>query len=75
VSRVGAALDRLADEHPLETIVVACHGGVVGCSFEALAGIRLNSLVRYTENTAITEWLHSDHGWSLVRYNDAAHLS
>jgi probable phosphoglycerate mutase len=75
VSRVAAALDRLADEHAGETIVVACHGGVVGCSFEALAGIRLNALVRYTENTAITEWRHSDHGWSLVRFNDAAHLA
>ena len=74
VSRVGQALDRLADEHAGETIVVACHGGVVGCSFEALAGIPLNALVRFTENTAITEWLHNDHGWTLVRYNDAAHL-
>jgi probable phosphoglycerate mutase len=74
VSRVGQALDRLVDEHRGETIVVACHGGVVGCSFEALAGIRLNALVRYTENTAITEWVHNEHGWSLVRFNDAAHL-
>src|SRR5437016_4832751 len=52
VDRVGDALQRLAREHPSETIVVACHGGVIGCSFEALAGVRLNSLVRYTENTA-----------------------
>lgn len=74
VARVKAALDRLAREHQGETIVVACHGGVVGCSFEALAGIELNALVRYTENTAITEWLHSHNGWSLVRFNDAAHL-
>jgi probable phosphoglycerate mutase len=74
VERVGDALDRLAQEHQGETIVVACHGGVVGCSFEALAGIRLNTLVRYTENTAITEWLHSHRGWELVRYNDTAHL-
>jgi probable phosphoglycerate mutase len=74
VSRVGQALDRLATEHTGETIVVACHGGVVGCSFEALAGVQLNALVRYTENTAITEWVHSHHGWSLVRFNDAAHL-
>jgi probable phosphoglycerate mutase len=74
VKRVGESLDRLANEHADETIVVACHGGVVGCSFEALAGVQLNALVRYTENTAITEWLHSDHGWSLVRFNDAAHL-
>jgi probable phosphoglycerate mutase len=75
VERVGEALERLAKEHPDEKIVVACHGGVVGCSFEALAGVRLGSLVRFTENTAITEWQHSDIGWELVRYNDAAHLS
>ena len=74
VSRVGEALDRLATEHAGETIVVACHGGVVGCSFEALAGVQLNALVRYTENTATTEWVHNHHGWSLVRFNDAAHL-
>jgi probable phosphoglycerate mutase len=74
VGRVAEALERLAKEHEGETIVVACHGGVVGCSFEALAGIRLNALVRYTDNTAITEWLHNEHGWSLVRFNDAAHL-
>ena len=75
VERVAIALDRLAKEHPDETIVVACHGGVIGCSFEALAGVRLNSLVRYTENTAITEWLHTERGWELQRYNDCAHLS
>ena len=75
VARVGQALARLADEHKRETIVVACHGGVVGCSFEALAGIPFGALVHHTENTAITEWLHSDRGWSLVRFNDAAHLT
>jgi probable phosphoglycerate mutase len=75
MERVADALERLAKEHPDETIVVACHGGVVGCSFEALAGIKLNSLVRYTENTSITEWQHSERGWELLRYNDAAHLA
>jgi probable phosphoglycerate mutase len=75
VARVKQALDRLALEHQGETIVVACHGGVVGCSFEALAGIPFGALVHHTENTAITEWLHSDRGWSLVRFNDAAHLT
>jgi len=78
VDRVAQALERLAKEHPAETIVVACHGGVIGCSFEALAGVRLNSLVRYTENTAITEWQfgeHGERGWTLVRYNDCGHLT
>jgi probable phosphoglycerate mutase len=75
MARVAEALERLAATHPKETIVIACHGGVVGGSFEALAGIPLSTLVRYTENTAITEWLHSDRGWELVRYNDCAHLA
>ena len=74
MDRVRDALERLAQEHERETIVIACHGGVIGCSFEALAGIRLGSLVRFTDNTAITEWKHSDIGWELIRYNDAAHL-
>ena len=74
VERVAEALERLAKEHPSGTIVVACHGGVIGCSFEALAGIKLGSLVRFTENTAMTEWLHTERGWELIRYNDAAHL-
>lgn len=75
IERVGDALERLAKEHEGETVVVACHGGVIGCSFEALAGVRLGTLVRFTDNTAITEWKHGDFGWELVRYNDAAHLT
>jgi probable phosphoglycerate mutase len=76
MARIGSALNRLAEDHKRETIVIACHGGVVGGSFEALAGIRFGDLSRYTENTAITEWTRDDDGaWWLVRYNDAAHLS
>ena len=55
--------------------MVACHGGVIGASFEALAGIPFGSLVTYTENTAMTEWVRNGDDWALVRYNDAAHLA
>ncbi len=74
VERVSAALERLANEHRGEMIVIACHGGVVGASFEALAGIEFSTVVRYTENTAITEWKQTERGWELVRFNDFAHL-
>jgi probable phosphoglycerate mutase len=74
VARVGAALQEISDTHPGETVVVACHGGVVACSFEALAGVPLGTLVYYVDNTAITEWLDDGERWRLVRYNDGAHI-
>ena len=39
-ARVGAELTDLADEHDGETIVVACHGGVVEASLITLGGLR-----------------------------------
>ena len=74
VARVGETLQAISDEHAGETVVVACHGGVVGCSFEALAGIPLGTLVDFVDNTAITEWLADGERWRLVRYNDATHI-
>jgi probable phosphoglycerate mutase len=74
VSRVGDALQAISDAHPGETVVVACHGGVVACSFEALAGVPVGTLVYYVDNTAITEWLDNGERWRLFRYNDAGHL-
>ena len=85
-ARVAAVLDRLVARHRGETVVVACHGGVV-----------LHSLVRWLDldpdpsrsrawldatNSSITEWRFSRHPWDeqtagiqLVRFNDHAHLS
>jgi probable phosphoglycerate mutase len=74
VNRVGAALQSISDTHPGETVVVACHGGVVGCSFEALAGIPIGTLVHFVDNTAITEWFDDGERWRLVRYNDGSHI-
>jgi probable phosphoglycerate mutase len=76
--RAGARLRRVADEHPGETVVVVCHGGIVGASFVALGDFpvqRSANFVRETRNTSLTEWLHADGVWSLVRYNDFAHVA
>lgn len=82
--RVAARLDALLERHPGETVVVACHGGVV-----------LHSLFRWLEiepmasrsrawldpvNSSMTEWRLSEHpfwgrGMELVRFNDIGHLS
>ena len=80
-ARVGSALSRLAAAHEGQTVVVACHGGVIECSLRALGELPLapRFLVRI-ENTSLTEWErgpsgHDETRWTLVRFNDAAHLA
>jgi len=84
-ARVGAALDELARRHVGETVVVACHGGVIEHSFTAFharpVGAWLGGVA--IQNCGITEWTHSDRPdlpwvkartWTLVRHNDHSHV-
>jgi len=86
--RVGEALLRAAAEHPEQTVVVVCHGGVIEGSFAALGGLPLRrSFDVRIENTSLTEWSYrpseGDLGnaghrlarWRLDRFNDTAHLA
>jgi probable phosphoglycerate mutase len=76
-ARVGARLQRVARDHPGERVVVVGHGGTIGASFVALGDLSIRqamTLTRGAINSSITEWRHNEHGWRLVRYNDAAHL-
>lgn len=77
-ARVGAELTDLAEEHEGETIVVACHGGVVEASLITLGGLPLSRpFDMFIDNTSMTEWQRRLVGgqlrWKLVRLNDAAH--
>jgi probable phosphoglycerate mutase len=77
VLRVGRALHRLAKEHEGRNVVVACHGGVVIGSMINFFGLPVAPALRpdlFVENTSITEWQKRDGRWSLVRFNDVAHL-
>ena len=82
-ARVARALTELAEEHRDQTVVVACHGGVVGASMVAFLGLPYQGrlLNGYVQNTSVTEWVLEDDGpghpppWRLVRYNDFAHLA
>jgi probable phosphoglycerate mutase len=76
-ARAGSRLLDLAREHRGETVVIACHGGVVEASFVALGKLPLRHIWMLAKNTSITEWSLPDNGdhWWLDRYNDAAHLS
>jgi len=80
--RVGATLDRLAVAHAGGTVVIACHGGIVGGSMLTFLGMSpvMGSAggLGFVANTSMTEWLVGSDGarrrWELVRYNDSAHL-
>ena len=74
--RVGAAVARTVRAHPGQTIVVACHGGVVDAVFRSLLRTApTGAFELHTLNTSLTEFQSTQSGtWKLTRYNDAAHL-
>jgi 2,3-bisphosphoglycerate-dependent phosphoglycerate mutase len=84
ILRVCTALDRILREHEGKTVVLVCHGGVIGASFLYFMGL---DTLHYpqtgfdTSNASITHWKrvprqHSFTGyrWRLIHYNDDMHL-
>jgi probable phosphoglycerate mutase len=70
--RVGAALNRIANEHAGKHVVVVCHGGIIDGSMLCFFGIS-TQIVDYriefsTHNTAITHWervTRTGPGWEM----------
>jgi probable phosphoglycerate mutase len=84
--RVARALEGLVDRHPGETVVVACHGGVIVHSVLHYLGLDLGGGGTRAwiapDNSSLTEWRFARNPYEkstlpiqLVRYNDHAHLS
>lgn len=82
VNRAGRRLTQVANEHPDETVVVACHGGIIDASLRVFGHVPLDTHWRtHIDNASMTEWALRDYEgrkpgrqWTLVRFNDAAHL-
>lgn len=82
VLRVSTALDRVLREYEGKTIVIVCHGGVIGISFLYFFGINTVQYPRTgfdTTNTSITHWRKTTYQdrpprWRLIHYNDDMHL-
>jgi len=83
--RVARALESLVDRHGGETVVVACHGGVVAHSMLHYLGLDLGNGGSRAwiapDNTSLTEFRFAPNPYEkatlpvqLVRYNDHAHL-
>jgi probable phosphoglycerate mutase len=76
-ARVARALTAIAERHLGDLVVVFCHGGVVEASIECMLPVAAERgrLKLRTEHTSLTEWELGPGGWTLLRYNDAAHLA
>ena len=84
--RVTGALVTLVARHPGETVVVACHGGVVVHSMLHFLSLGEATTAQRAwispDNTSLTEWRFAPNPYvkgtlpvELVRFNDFAHLS
>lgn len=81
--RVERTLETIAERHAGQTVVIACHGGVVAHSMNAHIGLdplRNEKAWFMADNASITEWaLDPDIDdwrqgrWGLRRYNDHSH--
>lgn len=76
-SRVGKSFDALCRKHAGQTVVVACHGGVVDAVLRRTLGTPPTGKFEiHTKNCSLTEFIEIRGGhWAMVRYNDFAHLS
>jgi probable phosphoglycerate mutase len=82
VLRVATVLDRIIHEYDGKTIVIVCHGGVVGVSFLYFSGTGSWQYPQAgfdTDNTSITHWSRRPINgrpprWRLKCYNDVMHL-
>jgi len=75
-SRVDGAIARAVTRHAGRTIVVTCHGGVVGVAFRSLLRLpATGGFELHTLNTSLTQFATAgSERWKLARYNDVAHL-
>lgn len=78
VNRAADMLAVIADRHPGQLVVVACHAGVIEASLLGLlpvAGGRQGTRLQLrTRHASLTSWEIDDGRWRLLGYNDAAHL-
>ncbi|MCL4445668.1 MAG: histidine phosphatase family protein [Actinobacteria bacterium] len=72
VERAASAVQRIADSHRGELVVVATHAGVVEATMLSYLPVDPRKLRRgwiRTNHASMTEWERSDRGWTLVHYN------
>lgn len=74
-ARASGAVTRIADAHPGQLVVIACHGGVVVSSMVRFLPVVHANLGLRPKNASMTEWERRDGRWTLARYNDGGEAS
>jgi len=74
-TRAAAGVSALADAHPGQLVVAACHAGVIEATMLRFLSVRGIRLGLRTEHASITEWEHQGSRWLLRRYNDVTAVS
>jgi probable phosphoglycerate mutase len=76
--RVQGLLERLAADHPDETVVAVCHAGVITAALRGLLGMpHVDGRTQLRpSNTGLTEWEHDPvlDRWTLHAFNETGHL-
>jgi len=74
--RVLATVNRLAQQHPGELIVMVAHGGVMDVLYRAATRLDLQAARTWLlGNTAVNRLLWTPEGLSLVGWSDTQHLA
>lgn len=74
-ARCVAALTRLAQRHPGQTVVLVAHGGVLDCFYRAANGVDLSVPRSWTiGNATINRLLYSPDGLTMIGWADDGHL-
>jgi probable phosphoglycerate mutase len=75
-ARCLAAVERLAAAHAGGVIALVSHGGVLDCLYRAATRVALDLPRTWVlGNAAINRLLHTAQGFTLVGWNDTAHLA
>lgn len=69
------AVQRLAQAHLGETMVLVCHGGVMDCLYRAAKGLPLDASRTWSlDNAAISALNHNEAGFEIVEWGRVDHL-
>jgi broad specificity phosphatase PhoE len=71
IARVGAALERLADQHPSEDVVIVSHGGAIRAAVAHCLRIGADNALHLTvQNLSLTRLERYPEGWRVVCVNE-----
>ncbi|NTV11551.1 MAG: histidine phosphatase family protein [Zoogloea sp.] len=75
-ARITATLERIADTHAGQTVLIVTHGGVLDIAHRLAAGKPLTTPRDFTIPNAALNWIHHDDGaWQLIAWAEQQHLA